>query len=124
MKRAVRYREYRQAKPFEAPDGIVSVDIDPATHKLAAAGCGSDPVTEVFIAGTQPLQMCDGSGTQVAGWDVNAEPVLVAANAGKPQPKVPNAGPKRVAEPPPPPSKEEEPPQRKGFFGRFLDIFR
>ena len=28
MKRALEYREYRDAKPFQAPDGIVSIDID------------------------------------------------------------------------------------------------
>ena len=29
MKRALQYREYRDTKPFEAPDGIVTIDIDP-----------------------------------------------------------------------------------------------
>ena len=29
MKRALAYPSYRDAKPFPAPDGIVSVDIDP-----------------------------------------------------------------------------------------------
>ena len=29
MKRALDYKEYRSAKPFDAPEGIVALDIDP-----------------------------------------------------------------------------------------------
>jgi penicillin-binding protein 1B len=38
MKRAHKYREYRRAKRFEPPDGVVTVDIDTLTGKLAAGG--------------------------------------------------------------------------------------
>ncbi|MCW5977179.1 MAG: PBP1A family penicillin-binding protein [Bryobacteraceae bacterium] len=124
MKRALNYREYRKAKPFEAPDGIVNVEVDPVSGKLAAGGCGSSPQKEVFIAGTQPVEMCDGRGTQVAGWQVGAdEPALVAASGGKPRVAVrrPVDFPTGRGEPP----KEQEPkPKKKGFFGRILDIFR
>ena len=43
--------------PFDSPEGITYVDIDPATGQLAAPGC---PKTfhEAFIAGTEPTQMC------------------------------------------------------------------
>ncbi len=30
MKQALNFREYRDTKPFQAPDGIVSIEIDPA----------------------------------------------------------------------------------------------
>ena len=36
MKRRSTYREYKRVKPFEAPDGIVNVEIDPDSGKLAA----------------------------------------------------------------------------------------
>src|SRR6185369_13512940 len=29
MQSALKYREYRDAKPFRAPDGIVSIEVDP-----------------------------------------------------------------------------------------------
>jgi penicillin-binding protein 1B len=35
MKRALQYRAYRNAQPFQAPDGIVSVQIDPESGMLA-----------------------------------------------------------------------------------------
>jgi membrane carboxypeptidase/penicillin-binding protein len=43
--------------PFETPEGLVSVDIDRDTGKIAAPGC---PRTfhESFIAGTEPTEVC------------------------------------------------------------------
>lgn len=124
MKRATAYREYKRVKPFEAPEGIVNVEIDPESGKLAAAGCGSTPQSEVFIAGTQPVELCDGRSTQVAGWEVGSdEPALVPTSAGKPAAVARG----RVDFPIPPaqtPKEEEEKPKKKGFFGRILDIFK
>jgi hypothetical protein len=39
MKRALQYRAYRNAKRFEAPDGIVSVEIDPQSGMPATPFC-------------------------------------------------------------------------------------
>jgi len=44
--------------PFDVPDGIVFADIDAETGKLAAPGCGR-AISEAFIAGTQPTQVCE-----------------------------------------------------------------
>jgi membrane carboxypeptidase/penicillin-binding protein len=44
--------------PFEAPDGITFVDIDPDTGRLAVPGCPR-VFREAFLAGTEPLQACD-----------------------------------------------------------------
>ncbi len=71
MRRAHQHRDYRTVQPFEAPDGIVSVDIDADTGELATPRC-PHVRSEVFIAGTQPVQFCHihGDGhTQVAGWE-------------------------------------------------------
>jgi penicillin-binding protein 1B len=48
--------------PFETPDGLVFVDIDRDTGKLAAPGC---PRTfrEAFIPGTEPIEICPLHGT-------------------------------------------------------------
>lgn len=72
MKRAHKFREYSGAQPFAAPDGIVSVEIDPLSGELATSGCPST-YSEVFIAGSQPAESCPlhkGSATHVASWDV------------------------------------------------------
>ena len=73
MKDALKYREYRDTKPFEAPDGIVTIDIDPETGYPATPACPTH-ATEVYIAGTQPVGTCPKHGgrlitTTATGWD-------------------------------------------------------
>jgi penicillin-binding protein 1B len=48
----------RASVPFDVPDGIAFVAIDPLTGKLASPAC---PKTfdEAFLAGTEPTLMCD-----------------------------------------------------------------
>jgi membrane carboxypeptidase/penicillin-binding protein len=48
----------RGSVPFEAPEGISFVDIDPDTGKLAAPGCPK-VFREAFLAGTEPVQVCE-----------------------------------------------------------------
>ena len=79
MKRAHQHREYRNVHGWDAPDGIVSVDIDPLSGQLATAGCGGAR-SEVFVSGTQPVELCrlhGGGGTQVAGWETVPAPAPV-----------------------------------------------
>jgi len=79
MKRALGYREYRDAKPFLAPTGIVSAEIDPVSGFAATPSCPTRRA-EVFIAGTEPLTPCPlHSGgrpnvTNVTGWDTSPPP--------------------------------------------------
>src|SRR6266851_1580525 len=93
MKRALQYREYRGAKPFQAPDGVVSLQIDPETGMPATPFCPTTKV-EVFISGTEPVGSCalHGGGqpgiTNVAGWEVNSDPRLAQASTPDSQPKV------------------------------------
>jgi penicillin-binding protein 1B len=141
MKRALAYPEYADAKPFRVPDGIVTIQIDPASGMPATPMC-PETHAEVFIAGTQPVGSCPlhGGGhpnvTNVAGWD-NARPVEpVPANTtpriigGEPpvtaqrrspaaaQPGVAQA--EKQAEKPQEKSKEE----KKGFFRRLWGVFK
>jgi penicillin-binding protein 1B len=122
MKRAHRYRAYRRARPFEAPEGVIAVDIDAETGKLAAAGCGSEVISEVFVAGTQPLELCRGAGTQVAGWDIPAEGAEAAAvrPGGTRVAAARGSAPRRVEAG----AQSPEQPKKKGLFGRLLDMFR
>lgn len=62
MKRAHQHPEYRNVRGFEPPEGVVSAEVDVATGKL---GSGR---TEVYVAGTQPVEGVSGQ-TQVFSWD-------------------------------------------------------
>jgi penicillin-binding protein 1B len=141
MKSALQFREYRDAKPFEAPDGIVSIDIDPESGMPATLSC---PKTrrEVYIAGTQPVGVCPLHGgrqgvTNVAGWDT--APERPAQPSGDTAPRVIGSGgdgqvvpdARRAARPaapaetavtaPQPPPEEPKTDKKRGFFGRIWD---
>jgi penicillin-binding protein 1B len=58
MKRAHARKQYSDAKPFKEPPGIVRVEIDPQTGLLVGDECEAQ--TELFIAGTEPKDRCEG----------------------------------------------------------------
>jgi len=145
MKRALEYREYRDAKSFPAPDGIVSIDIDPQSGMPATPFC---PVKrpEVYIVGTQPQGVCPlhGGGrqgvTNVAGWET--PPPAKPASAADDSPRVAgregdvseaamarraarqnraNAAASAQAQQRAQQPKKEE---KKGFFRRLLGVFK
>ncbi len=137
MKRAHTYREYRGVQDFEAPDGVVRVDVDPTTGELATPYC-PQVSNEPFIAGTEPVRVCHlHSGgqirTQIAGWDV---PDAVAGTDGTAAPgSQPGQEPQRqaYAKPPkkaairaqvPPKADEGASKKKKSLLERLRDIFR
>ena len=131
MKRAHSYREYRNVAQFQAPDGIVTVEIDPLSGQLATAACPQRRA-EVFIAGTQPTDYCrlHGSGgrTLIAGWDTpdTREAGANGANksssgASRDRAARPNAAQKST---PAPPAAAAAPQQKKGFWSRIRAIFK
>jgi len=136
MKRALEFKEYKGAKPFDAPDGIVPVEIDPLSGQLATPACPG-PRQEVFIAGTQPLEYCrlHGGGrpglTHVTGWETQPpQPTSVPTPSNLSQPPV-SMRPKIVTgdSPPPTSATAEQPEQqpkekKKGFFGRVFGVFK
>jgi penicillin-binding protein 1B len=65
MKRAVTLPAYRDVKPFEMPEGVTRVTIDPESLALATPEC---PVTreEVYIHGTEPTEFCPLHGGHLA----------------------------------------------------------
>jgi penicillin-binding protein 1B len=87
MKRAHAHPQYRNVSEFYPPDGVVTVEIDPVSGKLASPACAQHR-TEVFVAGTQPLDVCGGGsgGTQIATWDAPERP------AETPTPATPGGG--------------------------------
>jgi penicillin-binding protein 1B len=125
MKRAHQHREYRNVHEFEAPEGVVTADIDADNGLLATPGCPKVR-SEVFIAGTQPVEACrlhGGGRTQVAGWDpvapASTERIPVVAQTGKPA-----AAPvTSISITPAAPPQAEQPKKSRGFLGRLKDIF-
>lgn len=128
MKRAHTYRDYMGVRGFEAPDGIVSVEIDPLSGQLASSGCPSTR-SEVFVAGSQPQEMCrlhrHGEVTHVAGWETADPPSAVTPPASAPSKRVAQTG-GQASEPPPAAGAEKgaQPDgRRRGFFGKIRDMF-
>ncbi len=66
MKKAVSSPGYRDTQPFEQPDGVVSVTIDPESGQLARPSCPG-PREEVFLAGTEPVELCALHGGVLPG---------------------------------------------------------
>jgi penicillin-binding protein 1B len=133
MKRAHQYREYRSVHDFAAPDGVVTVEVDPETGQLATPACPS-PITEVFLAGTQPVESCrlhgGSGGTRVASWDTAPPPPASGSGSNAFAVKPPPGSRARI-EPPPPVQPGAEPQQpekkdekKKGLFHRLLGAFK
>jgi penicillin-binding protein 1B len=131
MKRALQDRAYRNAQPFAAPDGIVSVQIDPESGMLATPNCPTT-IAEVYISGTEPVTSCPlhGGGqsvTHVAGWEIpsNPAPVEPPPHVGSPPPALATRRPSPI---PPTPvetaQKTEKPKEKKGLFRRLLGVFK
>lgn len=131
MKRAHRYREYKNASEFPAPDGIVTADVDPLSGKLSTPACPKSHA-EVFIAGTQPLEYCPlhgGSGkTMIADWGTpegdssgrRADGDPSAANAARHgrRTDAPQEVNKSASD------KPAKPPQKRGFWDKIRAIFK
>lgn len=61
MKKAVVLPQYSDGKPFTQPTGVVDVQLDKATNRLATPAC-PDTYTAAFVAGTEPHDTCDQGG--------------------------------------------------------------
>jgi penicillin-binding protein 1B len=151
MTRALNYREYRDTKPFRAPPGIVSIDVDPTTGMPATASCPQSR-PEVYIAGTEPVGFCTvhggrGGPATVTSWETPTAPTTQPAvgtpsftaspGDGRPSSESPASRAARqsggvpasrsVAKSEPEPAKPEEkkPEQKKkGIFQRIFGVFK
>jgi len=152
MKSALAYREYRGVKPFQAPDGIVSIDIDPQSGMPATPACPKVR-KEFYIAGTEPVGVCPlhGGGrqgiTNVTGWET-APAERTPVNPGAPgatgtAPRIvgsggdgqvaPGAVAQRAARQEPPDAATASQPdgpeqakkeEKKGFWNRLKGVFK
>jgi penicillin-binding protein 1B len=131
MNRAHAHYAYKNVHPFEPADGVVTMEIDADTGEIATSACPKIR-TEVFIAGTQPLQACHlhnrGGATLISGWEPVQAPSVAAEEApAAPQPRVARGKPSAKVIPiekqaqaaeKPPESKRSMWDRIRGIFGR------
>jgi penicillin-binding protein 1B len=120
MKKAVKLPQYSDMKPFSQPSGVVDVQLDKATNRLATPSC-PETYTAAFVAGTEPRDTCD-QATGVRGFFS----------------RIFGLGSDKALPPPPPGSQTVQSPQsgqqtadqqdpnkkKKGFFGKIAGIFK
>jgi len=115
MKKAVTLPRYSDVKPFFQPEGVVDVQLDKITNRLATPSC-PDTYTIAFVAGTEPRDTCDQSGG-VQGFfsrmfGGNSEKALPPPTSnGNPQPATGVQS-------------EEEANKKKSFFGKIVGVFK
>jgi penicillin-binding protein 1B len=109
MKKASALPQYADMKEFSQPTGVVDVQLDKATNRLATPTCPDDYVA-AFIAGTEPHETCDqqsavaGFFNRFFGGGAKPLPPTQAANGQDQQ----NADAQK----------------KKGFFGKIAGIFK
>ncbi len=106
MKKAAALPEYSDMKSFAQPSGVVDVQLDKATNRLATPTCPDDYVA-AFVAGTEPRETCEQQGvagffSKFFGGGSNAAPPTLAADGQDAQ----------------------DPKKKKGFLGKIAGIFK
>jgi penicillin-binding protein 1B len=112
MKKAVALPQYSGVKPFGQPTGVVDVQLDKATNRLATPAC-PETYTAAFVAGTEPRETCDQS-TGVAR--VFSHIFGLGGQKALPPPGSPDQASADQA-----PGAEKK---KKGFFGKIAGIFK
>ena len=114
MKKAAELPQYSDMKPFSQPTGVVDVQLDKATNRLATPACPDDYVS-AFVAGTEPRETCD-QGSGVAGFFSK-----LFGGGNKAMPVQPGQAQAANGQNP---SIQEDPKKKKGFFGKIAGIFK
>jgi len=108
MKKAAALPQYSDMKPFAQPTGVVDVQLDKVTNRLATPSCPDD-YTAAFVAGTEPHETCDQQGG-VAGFFSR---IFGGTPKVLPPPNSPNGQ-----------DQNSDPQKKKGFFGKIAGIFK
>src|SRR5262249_19677108 len=113
MKKAVTLPQYSDVRAFSQPSGVVDVQLDKITNRLATSSC-PETYTAAFVAGTEPHNTCD-QGTGIRGFFSR-----IFGSGGEkalpPSPEGQNGA--EVA------GQEEPSKKKKGFFGKIAGIFK
>jgi penicillin-binding protein 1B len=128
MKRAVSLPAYRDVKPFDMPEGVTKVTIDPESLALATPEC---PVTreEVYIHGTEPTEFCPLHGAHMTSGSAPGSWLSHIfggdKSKGAESESAPGSSGTRPPSPPPSTADNQEPEQenKKGVLRRIFGIF-
>ncbi|MFY9674371.1 MAG: PBP1A family penicillin-binding protein [Terriglobales bacterium] len=124
MKKAVTLPEFSDVKDFRQPDGVVDVQLDKVTNRLATPTCPDD-YTIAFVAGTEPHDTCDqpssvqGFFSRIFGG--GPEKALPPPTTNGPMSGSTISGNQRPAAGV---QDQQEAKKKKGFFGKIADAFR
>jgi penicillin-binding protein 1B len=113
MKKASALTQYSDMRSFNQPSGVVDVQLDKATNRLATPSC-PETYTATFVAGTEPRETCDQS-TGVGGFFSH-----LLGLGDKPLPPPP-AGAQAASENQ---TGSDADKKKKGFFGKIVGIFK
>jgi penicillin-binding protein 1B len=114
MKKAVTLPQYSDVKPFSQPEGVIDVQLDKITNRLATSTCPDD-YTMAFVAGTEPRDTCDQSGGMRGAFSR-----MFGGNSEKEPPPSVNGNPQAAAGV----QSEEEAQKKKSFFGKIVSVFK
>jgi penicillin-binding protein 1B len=112
MKKAALLPQYSDMKEFSQPTGVVNVELDKATNRLATPTCPDD-YEAAFVAGTEPRDTCDQQ-SGVAGFFSR---IFSGSPKVLPPPNSPQAANAPDAATP-------DAQKKKGFFGKLAGIFK
>jgi penicillin-binding protein 1B len=113
MKKASALPQYSDMRAFSQPSGVVDVQLDKATNRLATPSC-PETYTVAFVAGTEPRETCDQS-TGVSGFFSR-----LLGLGDKPLPPPPPDAQAQVNGQTPPDADKK----KKGLFGKIVGIFK
>jgi len=115
MKKAVTLPAYSDVREFSQPEGVVDVQLDKITNRLATPSC-PDTYTIAFIAGTEPHDTCDQSAG-VSGFFSR----IFGGNSEKALPPPGTSGNPAAAGGV---QSEEEARKKKSLFGKIAGVFK
>jgi penicillin-binding protein 1B len=113
MKKAAALPQYADMRGFQQPTGVVDVQLDKVTNRLATPTCPDDYVS-AFVAGTEPRDTCDsqegmkGFFSRIFGGDKPVQPQQPPTQAANGQD----------------PNNPQDPKKKKGFLGKIAGIFK
>ncbi|HKI27177.1 MAG TPA: PBP1A family penicillin-binding protein [Candidatus Sulfotelmatobacter sp.] len=116
MKKGATLPQYADMREFSQPTGVVDVELDKVTNRLATPACPDD-YTSAFVAGTEPRETCDeqsgvkGFFSRLFGGSDKALPP-------------PNPADQAQAAQGQDASNQQDPKKKKGLFGKIAGIFK
>lgn len=126
MKRAVAMPQYRDAGQFQQPTGVIDVQLDKVTNRIATPACPDD-YTVAFISGTEPRDDCEHTDSRnlfqkILGLGQTPPPPAIVNQPAKVIPpggvRVPATTTSAQQQPQPQPEKPPE--KKKGFWSKLF----